>query len=581
MLRGMKTHAWVWMGGVAAGLALSLGWAATACTPETRDYGKGGGTSTSGGGGTGGAMGCPAGSKVACYEGPAGTKGIGNCREGQATCDAEGKPGVCEGQVLPVAKVDCSKHEDQDCDGVPDRCPLDFIWAGAYGVSAGSGFVPPALGVGPAGAIVLAGPVRGQVDFGLGTLASSGNDSDIYLAKFDPAGKALWQKKFGDSTEDQAVNNARVDDDGNIVVVGEYRGSLDGMGIQIPPSQGSSDAFVAKLDPMGNPLWARWGGDMANQTADAVAIGKTGDVVVVGRFDGTFSWNGGGTTLTNTTSSMVIFVQRFDKNGNSIFSTSFSAPAAAASSQSLYSVAVDINDDVVLTGDYSGGLILPDGKNYGSAGESDVFVVKLDGKTGGVVWSRSFGTANDEQGYGVATDSQGNILLSGKFEGMMSFGGNPVTTQAPNILGVYLTKLSPSGDVLWAKGYGGGNQVLGMFLQTAENDSVLLAGAFDGTMDFGGGVLKAVAPAGKQTAAGFLAKLDAGGNHIASRAFQPVFGDPDAGDNGQLAIVYRVAATPTTHEVLIAGFASGQVDLGGGTIGIQSGASPFLGKFAP
>jgi hypothetical protein len=56
---------------------------------------------------------------VACYEGPLGTAGVGLCKGGLRTCNAEGTAfSACEGQVLPAAES-CAAGAtlDEDCDG--------------------------------------------------------------------------------------------------------------------------------------------------------------------------------------------------------------------------------------------------------------------------------------------------------------------------------------------------------------------------------------------------------------------------------------------------------------------------------
>ena len=52
-----------------------------------------------------------------CYDGPAGTKGVGPCKSGTQTC-AAGSWGSCKGQVIP-AKETCN-GVDEDCSGTVD-----------------------------------------------------------------------------------------------------------------------------------------------------------------------------------------------------------------------------------------------------------------------------------------------------------------------------------------------------------------------------------------------------------------------------------------------------------------------------
>jgi hypothetical protein len=101
----------------------------TDSTGETTSAGGGGsgGATSSGGGGTGGSAGtggtggtmvCTPGATETCYEGPAGTAGVGVCKAGKRTClaDASGFGG-CDGQVLPADDDACNTILDDDCDG--------------------------------------------------------------------------------------------------------------------------------------------------------------------------------------------------------------------------------------------------------------------------------------------------------------------------------------------------------------------------------------------------------------------------------------------------------------------------------
>lgn len=53
-----------------------------------------------------------------CYTGPAGTKNVGSCTEGNQSCSA-GQWGACQGMVLP--QTETCNDEDDDCDGTWDE----------------------------------------------------------------------------------------------------------------------------------------------------------------------------------------------------------------------------------------------------------------------------------------------------------------------------------------------------------------------------------------------------------------------------------------------------------------------------
>lgn len=54
-----------------------------------------------------------------CYDGPAGTAGVGICKAGTQTC-SDDSWGDCVGQVLPGSEV-CDDKLDNDCDGRTDE----------------------------------------------------------------------------------------------------------------------------------------------------------------------------------------------------------------------------------------------------------------------------------------------------------------------------------------------------------------------------------------------------------------------------------------------------------------------------
>ena len=87
-----------------------------ACGPS-----KGGGGDDDGGTGTpdAGPV-CTPDETRACYDGPAGTEGVGPCTGGTQTCNSSGQWSACQGQVVPSAEV-CANTIDDNCSGEVDE----------------------------------------------------------------------------------------------------------------------------------------------------------------------------------------------------------------------------------------------------------------------------------------------------------------------------------------------------------------------------------------------------------------------------------------------------------------------------
>jgi hypothetical protein len=217
-------------------------------------------------------------------------------------------------------------------------------------------------------------------------------------------------------------------------------------------------------------------------------------------------------------------------------------------------VAVDSGGNVFLTGymsvsssgvDFGGGALF-------SAGGPDVFLVKYS-SGGAHVWSKRFGGAGTDMGMAVGTDSLGNVVVVGSFDGTIDFGGGPLTTAGGRDL--FAARFSPAGQHLWSKRFGGtsNEDVRGVAVDGAGD--VFLTGQFLGSINFGGPTL---------TSAGFedifLAKLSGvSGGHVWSKRL----GSSSAPDAG-----YGVAVDGAGN-VAITGFFAGLVDFGGGGIMAQ------------
>src|SRR5262249_45103822 len=134
-----------------------------------------------------------------------------------------------------------------------------------------------------------------------------------------------------------------------------------------------------------------------------------------------------------------------------------------------------------------------------SAGGGDAFVAKFD--TGGVhLWSKSFGGPGRDHGRSVAIDGAGAIVMAGYFQGDVDFGGGALSSAGGK--DIFVVKIDSAGSVLWAKRFGstGDDYVRGVAVDSMNN--IVVTGRFEGTVDFGTASLQS---AGDRDI--FLAKL--------------------------------------------------------------------------
>src|SRR5690606_22847370 len=140
------------------------------------------------------------------------------------------------------------------------------LWSARFGDGTHQFSMGSALAASPEGEIVVAGDFSGNIDLGGGPLTAPGN-RDIFMAKFGPAGAHLWSRGFP-TTSTGSPHDLELADDGAIVLVGEFTGSIN-LGGGVMQSAGLAEAFVARFTAAGDHAWSLRYGDGANQYSHA------------------------------------------------------------------------------------------------------------------------------------------------------------------------------------------------------------------------------------------------------------------------------------------------------------------------
>ncbi len=228
------------------------------------------------------------------------------------------------------------------------------------------------------------------------------------------------------------------------------------------------------------------------------------------------------------------------------------------------SIVVDGNGDVLVTG-YFNGTINFGGGNLVSAGNDDIFVAKYSGTTGAYIWAKRFGDTASDQGNSIVVDSAGDVIVTGHFQGTIDFGGPPLASAGNS--DIFLAKLSGTdGSHRWSRRFGSSGIDLGNAVTVDATGNATISGLFALTVNFGG---VPIASAGSNDI--FVAKYNgATSSHIWSKGF-----------GGTAAESGESVATDVSGNVFITGnFNSSSITFGGPALTNAGNGDAFLAKLA-
>jgi hypothetical protein len=229
-------------------------------------------------------------------------------------------------------------------------------------------------------------------------------DADVYVMRTNGVGELLWSKIYGGSKPDYAYGMIETSD-GNFFIVG-YTQSFGG---------GDYDVYLLKIDPAGNIIWQKNLGGFGNEEGREIIKTNDGNYVIVG-------------TTNSNTSSQNAFLMKVDLSGAVLWTKYYGGP------DKEYGNSVQ---------QFSDGSLILTGQTYSSGnGKGDVYLVKTN-SNGDVIWSKTFGGVQDEEGVSVVANSDGSCVTVIRD----SSGGRDID--------IRVIKADIDGNIVWNKEYYG------------------------------------------------------------------------------------------------------------------------------
>lgn len=399
------------------------------------------------------------------------------------------------------------------------------------------------------GNVVMAGEFYGSVDFdpGVGVdsltaLANTGPSTSwdwlgAVVWKLNSDGNYLWAKAYDGPLFDTGVSVA-VDGDGNIAFSGVVAGPIDldpspDRTLAPSPFGGMGDIFVSVFTPSGVLKWANRIGSSGYEVGESVAFDSTGALYVSGSFQRTTDFDPGdgmeSLTAVGTDSNPTdMYISKFDNNGAFQWVRQYKGYGTGDGSAV---VSVDSNNSIYVSGNFNGQLIFYTDQNkqdtftVTSVGTRDSFISRWT-SSGTHLWTKTFGgSGGAAYGGGTAIEGNGDIFFIGSESGTVVFEpgieGFNLTSNSLGYTDIFILKLNPSGDFLWAKNMGSAADDNGNGIAVDVSGNVYFTGTFQGTADLdpSDGVKNFVSTGGRDI---FISKLNSAGSAlISSMALTP------------------------------------------------------------
>ncbi|MBW1849572.1 MAG: SBBP repeat-containing protein, partial [Deltaproteobacteria bacterium] len=268
----------------------------------------------------------------------------------------------------------------------------------------------------------------------------SGYDNpDAFAAKLNSSGETVWNTFMGSSDQIDFGYGIAVDESGNAYVTGYSDATW---GSPLHPFAGNTDAFAVKLDASGETVWTTFMGSSDDDLGMSIALDGSANVYVAG-----ISYDSWGHPVKDHYPNFIEdgFVAKLTSSGETVWNTF----VGYNSRDKIYGMALDEGGSIFLTGTtlqpWSQGWGTPVNPYSGASGD-EVFVVKLN-NSGETVWHTYMGSSSSDEGRGIATDSYGNVYVTGY---SYDTWGNPANDHTSGLnWDIFAAKLNSSGVRKW------------------------------------------------------------------------------------------------------------------------------------
>jgi hypothetical protein len=279
---------------------------------------------------------------------------------------------------------------------------------------------------------------------------------DFWILKFSADDMLLWSKTFGGSEDDRGADLIATKD-GGFALLG-FSKSMDS---DVTENNGNQDFWILKITANGAISWQKTFGFSGADVGYAITETNDNGFLITGVLDVSAS-GGQGNKTAQKHAGGDIWAIKIDASGNKEWQNYYGGTFT------------DTPFGVIKTND--NGFIIAassDSNDFNittNKGQYDFWILKI-AADGTLIWQKNFGGSEIEEPRGICKTNDGNFMIVGDTRSsdkdVLSNNGGA---------DLWLIKITPDGNLLWEKTFGGSSFDAGRAIFPSQNSGFLIAG---------------------------------------------------------------------------------------------------------
>lgn len=278
---------------------------------------------------------------------------------------------------------------------------------------------------------------------------------DFWVLKLDAENNIQWSKTFGGTNDDRG-NDIIQTNDGGYAVLG-YSTSSDQ---DVSENAGSQDFWMIKLNANGSISWSKTFGYTGADFGTTLLQTADNSYLITGVLDVTAS-AGQGNSQRHAGGD--IWAIKLSENGELQWSKYFGGSFTDAP----FGVVETEDHNFIIAGSSDSGDVDISNNN----GSYDFWVLKI-ASNGSLLWERSFGGSEIDEGRAITTTNDGNFIIVGDTR-----SADKDVSNNNGAADVWVIKMNTDGNLIWEKTIGGTSFDVARSVSKTQDDGFIISGS--------------------------------------------------------------------------------------------------------